>query len=166
MCEFLLLTALTEPDPPQQWTVDRLQQDIGLGSREIDQAQSRTLRLIRRRPNDPVHRALEITPTQELERVGDVHNDGVSRRPDVLPLALGRLDLQTGHRLVEQERQRVVVRVALGPDIAPFLVILLGPREVLHVAQVLEPLGLVPMSPHEKVLVLKFQHVREQPEQG
>lgn len=166
MCEFLLLAALTEPDPPQQRAVDRLQQDLSFRPRKINQAEPRPVGLVRRRADDPVHRALEVPPAQELERVGDVHDDGVPRRPDVLPLAFGRLDLQSGHGLVEQERQGVVVRVAPRPDVAPLLVLLPGPREVLHVPQVLEPLGLVPVPPHEELLVIQLQHVREQPQQG
>lgn len=165
-CEFLLLTALTEPDPPQQRAVDWLQQNLGFGPRKVNQAQSRPVGLVGRRADDPVYGALEVAATQELECVGNVDDDGVPRRPDVLPRTLGRLDLQPRHGLVEQKRQRVVVGVALGPDVGPLGVLLGGPREVLHVSQVLEPLGLVPMPPHEKVLILELQHVRKQPEQG
>lgn len=164
--EPLLLAPLAEPNAPQQRALHRLEDNVGLGPRKVDEAQPRPARLVLGRAHDAVHRALEVPAAEELERVGDVDNDRVPRRPDVPPLALGRLHLQARHGLVEQERQRVVVGVALCPDVTRRGVLVPRPREVPHVPQVLEPLGLVAVPPHEEVLVLELQSGREHPQQG
>lgn len=163
--KLLLFTPLSKPDALQQRAVHRLKDDVCLWPREVDQAQPRTVRLVLRRSHDTVHGALQIPAAQELERVGDVDNDRVPWRPDVLPLPLGRLHLQARHRLVEQERKRVVVGVPLGPNIPRRGVLLPRTGEVPHVPQVLEPLGVIAVPPHEEVLVLELQNSREQSQQ-
>lgn len=162
----LLFAPLPQPDPLQQRATHRLQDNVGLRPREVDQAQPRAVRLVPRRPDDAVHRALEVATAQELQRVRDVDDDGVPRRPHVPPPALGRLHLQARDRLVEQERQRVVVGVSPRPDITRRRVLVPRTRVVLHVPQVLEPLGAVAVPPHEEVLVVQLEHVGEEPEQG
>lgn len=134
-------------------------------SGEIDETQSRAVRLVLGRPHHAMHRALEISAAEKLKRVGDVDNDRIPRRPDVLPRPLGRLHLQPCDGLVEEERERVVVCVAFGPDIPRGGVLLPRAREVPHISQVLKPLGLIAVPPHEEVLVLELQNSRKQPQQ-
>lgn len=166
MREPLFLAPLSQPDPLQQRAAHWLQDDVRLRPGEVDQAQPRSVGLVLWRPDYTVHRALEIPSAQELQRVRDVHNDGVPRRPNMFPPTLGRLHLQAHDRLVEQKREGVVVSVTPRPDVAPLGVLVLGAREVLHVPQVLQAFGLVPVPPDEEVLVVQLQHVCEQPEQG
>lgn len=166
MRKSLVLAPLPQPNSLQQRAAHGLQDDVGLGPRKVDQAQPRAAGLVLGRPDDAVHRAPEVPAAQELERVGDVDDDGIPRRPDVPPLALGRLHLQARDRLVEQERERVVVGMPPRPDVAPRGVLAPRPGEVLHVAQVLEPLGVVAVPPDEEVLVVQLQHAREEPEEG
>lgn len=55
-----------------------------------------------------MHGRLQITPAQELERVCYIDYDSVRIRSDVFP-TISRLHLETGNRLVEEERQGIVV---------------------------------------------------------
>lgn len=165
MRKLLILAPLPQPDPPQQRATHRLQDNIRLGPGKVYQAQPRRPDLVLGRPHDAVHGAPEVPAAQELQRVGDVHDDRVPRRPHMPPPAVGRLHLQARDGLVEQERQRVVIRVAAGPDVATSGVLRPRSRVVLHVPEVLEPLGVVAVPPHEEVLVVQLQHGGEEPEQ-
>lgn len=66
---------------------------------------------------------------------------------------------------MEQKRQRVVVRMAPRPDIAPLSILLLRSRMVLHVAQVLKALGLVAVPLDKEVLVVQLQRESKELEQ-
>lgn len=164
--KLLLLTALAEADPLQQRAGHGLEHDVGLGPGKVDEAHPRLVSLILGRAHDAVHRALEVPAAEELERVGDVDDDGVARAPDVPPPAVGHLDLEPRDGLVEQERQGVVVGVAAGPDVAPLGVVGARPRVVLHVAQVLETLGVVAVAARKEVVVAELEGGGEEAQEG
>lgn len=154
--KLFLFTPLPKSDALQQRAVHGLKNNVRLRPREIDQAQPWTVRLVLRRPHNTVYGALEVSAAEKLERIGDVDNDCIPWRPDILPLPLRRLNLQARNRLVEQECQRVIVGVALRPNIARGGVLLPRAREIPHIPQVLEPLGLVAVPPHEEVLIIQL----------
>lgn len=79
MLEPFHFTPLPQPNPLQQRTLHGLQHNVRLWPREIDQAQSAPFSLVLRRPHDPVHRALQVSAAQKLQRVRNIHDDGVPR---------------------------------------------------------------------------------------
>lgn len=54
----------------QQWAVHRLEDDVGFGPCEVDQAEAWPAGLILRRANDSVHRRTQVARAQKLKRVG------------------------------------------------------------------------------------------------
>lgn len=164
--KLVLLTALAETNPRKQRAGNRLKQYACFRPREVDQAQPRLVCLIIRRAYNPVDSALQIPAAQEFERICDIHNDGIPRTLDILPRPFRSLHLEPSHGLVEQKRQRVVVRVSFGPDVASSLVLFPGTGMVLHVPQILEALGLIPVPLHKVLLVIKLQNKRKQAQEG
>lgn len=83
------------------------------------------------------------------------------------------LDLQTGDRLMEEERQRVVVlyyglamqlhqsavthRVPMRPYVVELRIILGAPRMIQHIPQILQAFRLIPVTV-DKVLFVYLQH--------
>lgn len=164
--KLVLLTALAEADPVQQRAGDGLEQDVGLGAGKVDEALARLVGLVLGRAHDAVHRALEEAAAEELERVGDVDDDGITRAPNVPPAPAGHLDLEPRDGLVEEEGQGVVVGVPSGPDVAAPGVVGAGARVVAHVAQVLEPLGVVAVAGGEVLVVAELEGGGEEAQEG
>ena len=72
--------------------------------------------------------------------------------------------MQARHGLVEEEGQGVVVCVADCPDVVEVCIGGLGPRVILHVAQVFEAFGGVAVASDE-VVFWDFKDVGEQAEE-
>lgn len=99
-----ILDPIQQSQPLQQRTLHSLQVQLRPRPHEIQQSQPVNMRLVRRRRNDPVDRTLEIPIRPELERIGNIHRNAAGQGLDILPLPLGRFDLQRCDRLAEEKR--------------------------------------------------------------